>query len=95
MAAIAAAQRTLTFEQATTAYHAHHESKWKNERHVTQFMASLKEYAFPIFGALPLNAIETHHVLKVLEQRVEAYKGKPRQALGHAARNRISRKAQD
>lgn len=77
VAAIAAAQRTLTFEQATTAYHAHHESKWKNERHVTQFMASLKEYAFPIFGTLPLNAIDTHHVLKVLEQRVEAYKGKP------------------
>ena len=89
--AVAAAQRTLTFEAATTAYHAHHEGKWKNERSVTQFMASLNEYAFPIFGALPVSAIETHHVLKVLEQPVAAYKNKPAGKFWDARRETASR----
>lgn len=87
----AALQNTLTFAQAAAAYHQHHEGKWKDQRHVTQFMASLKEYAFPIFGALPVSAIATHHVLKVLEQPVAAFKGKAAGKFWDARRETASR----
>jgi integrase len=69
--------QTMTFSAAATAYHEHHEGKWKNRRHADQFLSSLRDYVFPVFGALPLNAIDTALVIKVLERRVEATKGKP------------------
>jgi hypothetical protein len=76
-AAVAAALKTMTFAAAATAYNEQHEGKWKNRRHAAQFLVSLKEYAFPVFGALPCSAIDAALVLKVLEQNVTATKNKP------------------
>lgn len=75
-AAATAALKTLTFSQAATAYNEHHEGKWKNPRHAAQFLTSLRDYVFPVFGSLPCNAIDTALVLKVLEQTVAATKNK-------------------
>ena len=76
-AAKAAALKTLTFSAAASAYFEHHSAKWKNARHAAQFLSSLHEYVFPVFGSLPLSAIDTGLVLKVLERAVPANKGKP------------------
>ena len=51
--------RRMTFSAAATAYHEHHAAKWKNRRHAAQFLSSLREYVFPVFGSLPLNDIDT------------------------------------
>jgi integrase len=75
-AAVAAALKTLTFEAAATAYNEEHEGKWKNVRHAAQFLTSLREYAFPVFGSLPCSEVDTALVLKVLERVVPAARGK-------------------
>jgi integrase len=62
------AQRTvpsLTFRQAVEAYAKLHEQKWTTRR--PQFLSSLRRYAFPILGDLPLAAIDTPAVLRVLQ----------------------------
>ena len=76
-AAAAALKKSITFEQAATAYHGQHADKWKNKRDAAQFLDSLREYAFPILGALPVNAIDTAAVLRVLERVVPARRGVP------------------
>jgi len=40
---------------------------WKNEKHGKQWTATLKTYAFPVMGTLPIAAIDTGLVLRVLE----------------------------
>jgi len=58
-------------------------------------LTSLRDYVFPVFGSLPLNAIDTGLVLKVLERPVPATKGKPAGRLWTAARNRQPGKTKD
>jgi integrase len=70
-----AAAKTLTFAQAAEAFFEQHESGWRNAKHRAQFISTLKQYAFPIIGNLPVAAIDTGLVLKVLEQRVPAARG--------------------
>src|SRR5215813_1496850 len=57
---------TLTFRQAVEAYHRLHEQKWTARR--PQFLSSLRQHAFPVLGDLPLAAIDTPAVLRVLER---------------------------
>lgn len=61
------AARTLTFEQAAAQYFDAHERKWRNKKSRDQFLSSLKAYAFPKIGRLPVAAIDTGLVLKVIE----------------------------
>src|SRR6266516_4105434 len=56
---------TLTFRQAVEAYNNLHEGKWTARR--PQFLSSLRQHAFPILGDLPLPAIDTPAVLRVIE----------------------------
>jgi len=56
---------TLTFAQATEAYTKLHEAKWTSRR--PQFLSSLRQHAFPILGDLPLPAIDTPAVLRVIQ----------------------------
>ncbi len=71
------AAKALTFAEAAKAYFEQHEKKWKNAKHRNQFANSLTEYAFPKIGNLPVAAIDTGEVLKVLEQPVDAERGYP------------------
>lgn len=41
--------------------------EWRNPKHAAQWGASLEAYAYPTLGDLPVDGIETDHVLKVLE----------------------------
>jgi integrase len=66
-AAALAAAKVISFEEAATAYFDQHERKWKNGRHRAQFLSSLRLHAFPVIGKLPVSAIDTSLVLKVIE----------------------------
>ncbi len=66
-AARADAAKGVTFKNASERYIAAHEAAWKNEKHVTQWRATLTTYAYPIMGDLSVAAIDTGLVTKVLE----------------------------
>lgn len=60
-----------TFEECAQAYIKANRSGWKNPKHAQQWENTLEAYAFPIIGSLAVGAIETDHVLRVLQQEVE------------------------
>jgi integrase len=55
-----------TFDKCADAYIKAHRPSWRNPIHAKQWETSLKNYASPIIGKLPVNAINTDHVMKVL-----------------------------
>jgi integrase len=66
-AARVAALKQLTFSEAAKQYIAQNEAGWKNGRHREQWNQTLRQYAFPVLGALPVNAIDIGLVLKCIE----------------------------
>jgi integrase len=61
------AARVMTFKQCAAAYIAAHEASWRNAKHRQQWSNTLRTYAYPMIGDLPVAAIETNIVLKILE----------------------------
>jgi integrase len=61
------AAKSKTFEECAASYVEAHRAGWKNPKHVLQWGNTLKVYADPVFGSLPVQAIDTGLVLKVLE----------------------------
>jgi integrase len=59
--------KAVTFKDAATRYIAANRSGWKNIKHASQWEATLKAYAYPTIGALPVQAIDTALLMKVLE----------------------------
>jgi integrase len=57
----------LTFKEAAENYILAKESGWKNKKHAAQWRATLEAYAYPIIGHLQVAAIETQHVVNVLQ----------------------------
>lgn len=55
-----------SFEKAATEVHRSRMTGWSNGKHVDQWINTLRDHAFPLIGALPVNAIGTPEVLKVL-----------------------------
>jgi integrase len=55
-----------TFKEAAQKVHAAHAATFKNAKHAAQWLASLEADVFPVFGARPINAIESGDVLKAL-----------------------------
>ena len=66
-AALLEAAKAMTFDECAEAYIVSHETSWKNKKHVEQWRNTLKTYVAPIFGKLPVQAIDTSLVMKVLE----------------------------
>jgi integrase len=58
--------RRMTFEECAEAYMADKAREWTNEKHSKQWPATLKAYAYPLIGNLPVAAIDTDQVDKVL-----------------------------
>jgi integrase len=59
-----------TFDEAAAAYLKAHGSKWRDNRannYKAQWEASLRDYASPVFGRLPVGIIDKDLVLKVLK----------------------------
>src|SRR5439155_10911120 len=57
----------MTFKQCAEAYIAAHQPGWKNPVHARQWPSTLETYVYPVFGALPVNAIDTALVTKAIE----------------------------
>jgi integrase len=64
---LVAASKSITFDDCLTGYVAAHESGWRSVKHAKQWRASLTAYASPVFGRLPVSAIDTGMVMRVLE----------------------------
>lgn len=58
--------RMITFDQCAAAYIAAHRGGWKSAKHASQWENTLSTYATPIIGALPVAAVDTALVVKVL-----------------------------
>src|SRR5260370_11448704 len=64
---IEAARRVPSFRECAEAYIAAHAAEWTSAKHVGQWAATLATYAYPIFGGLPVSAVDTGLVMRVLE----------------------------
>ena len=56
-----------TFKEYANTCHEHKQLEWGNKKHSQQWINTLREYAFNIIGDLPINEVDTEHVLKILE----------------------------
>jgi integrase len=61
------AARAMTFRQCAEAYIEAHKAGWQNAKHAAQWSSTLKTYAYPVFGALPVQAVDVGLIAKVLE----------------------------
>jgi integrase len=66
-AVLAADAKAMTFKQCADAFIASHEAGWSNAKHRHQWHISLTQYVYPIIGSLPVSAIDTALVMKVIE----------------------------
>jgi len=60
------ASKAITFEVYAEKFIAGREAAWKNPRHRQIWRTSLRDYAFPIIGQLPIADVNTKAVLDVL-----------------------------
>jgi integrase len=57
----------LKFKDAAAAYIAAHRAGWRNEKHASQWTTTLETYAYPTIGDVPVQAIDTSLVMRVIE----------------------------
>lgn len=62
-----ASANTITFDKAADAFIAANESGWRSDKHGEQWRNTLKTYASPVIGDLPVSAVNTAMVLKILQ----------------------------
>jgi integrase len=55
-----------TFEQAAREVHKTHSASWKNAKHSQQWINTLTDYVFPIFGNTRIDQVDTPEVLRSL-----------------------------
>jgi integrase len=59
--------KSLKFREAAATYMATHRVAWKNDKHAAQWTATLQTYAYPLFGDVSVQAIDTALIMKVIE----------------------------
>jgi integrase len=71
---LADAARSVTFKDCATryigrswVYREAHKAGWRNAKHAVQWTSTLETYAYPVFGSLPVLAIDTALVTKALD----------------------------
>lgn len=62
-----ATSKQMTFAQCAEAYIASHGSSWKSDKHRQQWQNTLAQHVFPTVGDLPVAAIDTGVILKLLQ----------------------------
>jgi hypothetical protein len=72
-----AAAQAISFDTCTKAYLEAHEAEWRNAKHRQQWRNTLKTYASPVIGNLPMQAVDLGLIMKVLEP---IWQGKPETA---------------
>src|SRR6478609_1563938 len=53
-----AAAANVTFKECAEQYYKFHSRKWNNAKHSAQFLSTMKMYAYPALGKLPVAAID-------------------------------------
>jgi integrase len=66
-AAVVAAASAMTFRECAKDFIRHNEGSWSNAKHRAEWERSLAKYVYPVFGNLPVAAIDTPLVLKVIK----------------------------
>jgi integrase len=66
-AAMIEAASAMTFRRCAEAYIAAHKVGWKNPKHAAQWPSTLQTYVYPIFGNLPVQAVDVGLVTKAIE----------------------------
>jgi integrase len=62
-----ATARSITFDECSEAYIAAHQAAWRHVKHRQQWINSLARYVSPVFGAVPVAAVDVGLVMKALE----------------------------
>ena len=57
----------VSFERAATLYVETHESAWRGAKHALQWRTVMDAYAYPLIGAMNVDAVKLPHVMQVLE----------------------------
>ncbi|MCJ2060112.1 integrase arm-type DNA-binding domain-containing protein [Methylobacterium sp. J-048] len=60
------AAKAITFRTCAAGYIESHKAGWRNEKHAAQWTATLETYAYPVFGDLPVQAVDTGLVMQAL-----------------------------
>src|SRR5215471_16331822 len=61
------ARNAVTFAAAAKHYIAGHAKSWKSADHARQWRNSLDRYVLPVIGERPIDAVDTHDVLSIVE----------------------------
>ena len=61
------ASKAITFKECAEGYIASHRKGWRTEKHAELWTNTLATYAEPVFGALPVQAINTGLVMRILD----------------------------
>lgn len=67
---------TMSFDACAAAYMTAHRAEWRSAKHAADWVFSLKTYASPVLGTLPVRAITTPLVMRVIEWRHFQMSGK-------------------
>ncbi len=59
--------RARTFRQCTDAYLKRKTAEFSNPRHAAQWRTTIEQYAYPVVGDLPVEAIQLGHITRILE----------------------------
>ena len=60
------AAKAMTFQDCAERYIEDRKAGWRNAKHSAQWTSTLETYAYPVFGALPVQSIDTGLVTKAL-----------------------------
>src|SRR5215472_4567765 len=61
------AAKAMTFEACAASYIRSHEAGWRNPKHAAQWPSTLATYVYPVFGSLPVQAVDVSLVMKAVE----------------------------
>jgi len=67
LAKLATEARVMTFRECAIQCMASHENGWRNAEHRRQWTSTLETYVYPIIGGLPVDQVDTPHIVRVLE----------------------------
>ena len=63
----AEAVKVMAFRACTEQYISSQSAGWKSVKHASQWIRSIEIYVYPVFGDLPVQAVDTGLVMKVIE----------------------------
>lgn len=61
-----APRRVPTFREMAANHIRDREAGWSNAKHSAQWTSTLQSYAFPVIGDLPVDQVDTQHILDIL-----------------------------